>query len=77
MTVEITFGGTCRDIDLLPRDENELKTFFETELAPAIFQDLRKNFLMAKGQGADTTRDFPGALQERGCDIGGSVVIKF
>jgi hypothetical protein len=75
MSVEISFGGTCRDIGLLPKDEGELRAFFDNYLGPAIFEDFKKNIIMANS--ADLTRAFPGVVAERGCEVSGSVSIKF
>ncbi|CAN5154207.1 hypothetical protein BH09PSE1_BH09PSE1_21780 [soil metagenome] len=41
MSVEISFGGTCRDIAKLPQSDGDLRTFYESFLAPAIYQGLR------------------------------------
>lgn len=76
MSVEITFGGTCRDLNKLPAAEAELRSFFMDKLVPAIWTDFSKNIAMASGRG-DGSRDVIIGLAERGCEVGGSVTIKF
>jgi hypothetical protein len=77
MPAEISIGVVCRDASLLPSDEVEFRSFFEGFLAPAIYQDFRKNFLMGTGQGFDGTRAYDAEVMEKGCEVGGSVTIRF
>lgn len=77
MSVEISFGGVCRDIAKLPASEGDLRAFFDGFVGPAIYTDFQKNVLMARGVGADITRDLPLELKDRGCEVGGSVSIHF
>jgi hypothetical protein len=76
MSVEISFGGVCRDLNKLPGSEADLKSFFMDKLVPAMWTDFSQNVAMTKGN-ANGQRDAIIGLGERGCEIGGSVTIKF
>jgi len=78
MSIEITFGGTCRDLNKLPAAEADLKSFFMQSLVPAMWTDFSKNVAMAQGAG-NGQRDITIGpnLADRGSEIGGSVTIKF
>jgi hypothetical protein len=75
MPVEISFGGVCRDIEKLPVQEPELRKFFETTLVPAMWQDFSQNVSMVKKDGERSIQIPKESL--RGCEIGGSVNIRF
>jgi len=77
MSVEISIGAVCRDASLLPSDEAGLRAFYDNFLVPAIYEDFRKNFMMGTGQGYDANRAYDAELVARGCEVGGSVSIKF
>jgi hypothetical protein len=74
MSVELTFGGKCRDISKLPQSPADLKKFFDMKIAPAIWEDFSKNVVMASGAGA---RGIDFDIQDKDCEVGGSVTIKF
>jgi hypothetical protein len=75
MSVEIKFGGTCRDLDKLPSSDAELRNFFETQLMPAIWDDFSKNVIAARSP-AFRGRAVNIGVTERGCEIGGEIVIR-
>jgi len=75
MSVEITFGGTCRDVSKLPQAQTDLKRFFDTKLVPAIWDDFSKNIAMTNGS-VDLGRGIDLDVQNRGCEIGGSITIR-
>jgi hypothetical protein len=77
MSVEISFGGVCRDLALLPESESDLRAFYDGFVGPAIWEDFRTNCVMARGQGPAVTRAADVELQTRGCEVGGSVSIRF
>lgn len=75
MSIEISFGGICRDTNKLPASDAGLKSFFMDTLVPAMWTDFSKNVAMTQGN-ATAQRDFVIGLAERGCEIGGSVTIR-
>lgn len=77
MSIEITFGGTCRDVSKLPAQEADLRSFFMNSIVPALWEDFSKNVAMTKGS-VDTTRgrDLNLPLMERDCSVSGSVTIR-
>lgn len=74
MSIEITFGGTCRDIAKLPAAEADLRGFFMNELVPALWEDFSSNIRIARQAPADRAVNI--AIGERGCEIGGTLVFK-
>lgn len=77
MSVEISFGGVCRDIDLLPKDEADLIVFFDKFVTPMVRDNFINNWHMTRGQQPDLNGQRGIELETRGCEIGGSVSIKF
>lgn len=77
MSIEISFGGTCRDLSKLPAQDADLRKFFMESIVPAVWEDFSKNVAMTKGSG-DTTRarDLNLALSERDCSVSGNVTIR-
>lgn len=76
MPAEISFGVVCRDVDLLPNNEPELRAFYDNFLVPAIYEDFRQNFLMVTGQGFSKTRPFSAEIAQRQCTVTGGVTIR-
>lgn len=74
MSIEITLGGTCRDVSLLPTDEAELKSFFNNHIVPAMWEDFRVNVRSALA--VTGTRDADVMLTTRGCEFSGGVIIR-
>lgn len=74
MAIEITFGGTCRDVTLLPEKDAELRDFFMTNVAPALWEDFSKN--VATARTANGTRQVNVVMTDRGCEVGGSIIIR-
>lgn len=77
MSVEISGGFTCRDVELLPANEAELRAIYDQDIVTAMWEDFQTNFRRARGQAAQTTRAVSLELQNRGCEVHGGVSIKF
>ena len=75
MSVEIEFGGTCRDVEKLPTSEAELRSFFMETIAPELWMDFSRNVATAR-TAYRNLRAVNIDIGNRGCEVGGKIVIR-
>lgn len=69
----------CRDVDLLPESDADLKDFFDDAVVPALYADFKRLANIGGGGSAVFTRDasLTTVLDARGCTAEGGFIWNF
>jgi hypothetical protein len=78
MPGSINVGFSCRDIDSLGGNEAEVRSFIMDHMMPALeYEIMTRRGIYLEGIGGVVTRSFSPELEARGCEVSGSISIRF